>query len=206
MPQLEQRINFYQDLFRKPEIRFPFQQMLLVWGGMLAVLLVVTLLDYVRTQALRGQAERVQVNHDRMAAAVNQLTEQVAKLVLDPVLEKQAASLRETLDGKRRFLAALKIQGDTHQNHFSSVLDGLANLDARAIWLTRIQIRSPGPELSLTGMTTDARAVPDYLAMLRNEAVFDGVQFRMLNVERTEERGRYLSFSVSTQHEDKLAR
>ena len=206
MQQLEQRINFYQDIFRKPEIRFPFEQVIGVAAVVLALLLVVTVLDFVRTQSQRNQVAHLQLSQTRMQTAVQQMQEQVAKLVADPALEKQEIYLRETLNGKQQFLAALKQQGDTHQMHFSGVLEGLANMDVKSLWLTRIQVRAPGPELSLDGLAAEPRALPDYLAALHQESVFDGMQFRMLTLERKEDRSRYLTFSVSTHHAENAQR
>lgn len=206
MSQLEQRINFYQDIFRKPEIRFPLQQMLAVWALVLVVLAMVTLVDFVRVQSQRGKVEKLQVTQTRMEAAVTQMAEQLAKRVIDPVLQKKETDLRQTLQGKQQFLSALKAQGDTHQMRFSGVLDGLAQRDTGPLWLTRIHLRSPGPELTLDGLTTEAKAVPEYLAALHQETVFGGMEFRMLTVERQQERGRYLAFSVSTRHDDKPER
>ncbi len=206
MSQLEQRINFYQDIFRKPEIRFPLQQMLAVWALVLVVLAMVTLVDYVRVQSKRVQVEKLQTSQARMETAVQQLGDQLAKRVIDPALQRQEADLRAALQGKLEFLGALQRQGDTHQMHFSGVLDGLAQRDSGSLWLTRIQLRSPGPELTLDGLTTEAKAVPDYLAALHQASVFSGMEFRMLNVERQQERGRYLTFSVSTRHDDPAER
>ena len=206
MSQLEQRINFYQDSFRKPEIRFPLSQMVGVWVLILVLLLMVTLVDFVRIQSQRGNVEKLQASQVRMEGAVKQLQEQLDKRVTDPALQKHEADLRNMLQGKLQFLAALKQQGDTHQIHFSSVLEGLAQRDIGRLWLTRIQLRSPGPELSLDGLTTEAKAVPDYLAALHQESVFGGMEFRTLNVERQQERSRYLTFSVSTRHDDSTER
>ena len=204
--QLEQRVNFYQEIFRKPEIRFPFQHMVGVCAVVLLLLLVVTLLDFIRTQSQRHQVERLQLSQEQMQTAVAQLSDRVEKMVVDPRLEQQAQYLRDSLNGKQQFLVALQEQGDTHQMAFSGVLAGLANLDVNNLWLTRIRVMAPGPELSLDGLVTEARAVPNYLAALREETVFSGLQFRALDLERQEARSRYLTFSVSTQHDDKRQR
>lgn len=206
MQLLEQRINFFQDVFRKPQIRFPFRQMLSVWAVVLALLLLVTAVDYARTLSQRSQLALLQSGHERMQAAVTQLNDQLAARVVDKALEQKENGLRETLVGKQQFLVALKQQGDTHQMHFSGVLNGLEQIENKALWLTRIRVQAPGPQLSLTGLTSEARAVPDYLAALNSEAVFAGLPFRTLNLERLTERSRYLTFTVSTQHDAKTER
>lgn len=198
---LEQRVNFYQDLFRKPEVRFPFTQMLTVVVGILVLLLVLSGLDFMRTQRLREHVARREVIQSRLEASATAMTTQLEKVVVDPALVQKEQGLRDGLQLKYAFLNALKAQGDTHQVHFSAVLDGLANRDTQDIWLTRIALRAPTPELSLTGLASRAQAVPAYLDSLKEEAIFHDMRFRMLELERAAEQGRYLTFSVSTQHE-----
>ncbi|MEZ5507500.1 MAG: hypothetical protein R3F47_18115 [Gammaproteobacteria bacterium] len=206
MERLEQRINFYQDIFRKPQIRFPLQQMLLLWIGVLALLLVVTAVDFTRTRALRSELAHLQLAETRLQTAVEQLSQQLAARVVDPRLEQQDQQLRDHLSAKQRFYLALQQQGDTHDIHFSAFLDGLAQLDQQQLWLTRIGIQAPGPRLSLSGLTGEPRAVADYLAALNSQPVFNGVPFRTLSVERMAERSRYLTFTVSTQHDETATR
>jgi len=203
---LEQRVNFYQDIFRKPEVKFPARQMLMSVLGVLLVLILLASVDYVRTRSLRLQVARLDATHAQMQKVVTQLNEKLSKQVVNPALQKQAAELRQSLLGEQQFLASLQAQGDTHGQRFSAVLDGLAKTDSPALWLTQIQIRSPGPNLSLTGLTAKASALPDYLAALSGESVFDGLSFRTLSLERSEGADRYLTFNVSSEHDDKAQR
>ncbi len=201
MQPLEQRVNFYQDVFRKPEVRFPLQQMVAVLAGVLVILLVLTSLDYVRTQRMRQQVVNLEATQQRLDKAVQAMTAQLEKMVADPALVQQEQYLRDSLQLKYQFLAALQAQGDTHEEHFSEVLGGLSRMNVDGIWLTRIQLQSPGLQLGLTGMMTRAKALPEYLAALGQESVFGGTSFRMLDLERAGPDSRYLTFSVSTQHE-----
>lgn len=206
MAVLEQRINFYQDMFRKPEVRFPLQQMATVLVGVLVVLLAIASLDYARTYRMRQQVVHLETTQARLDKAVEAMTAQLAKMVADPALVQQEQYLRDALQLKYQFLAALQAQGDTHQEHFSEVLTGLSNMEVDGIWLTRIQLQSPGPQLSLTGLTARAKALPEYLAALNRQTVFSGTSFRMLDLERAGPDSRYLTFTVSTQHEQQLQR
>ena len=205
MAELEQRINFYQDIFYKPEIRYSFRQLVLILLAVVVLLVALTTVDYVRTELLRRNVTQLQATQAKLEKAVQAMNEQLSRMVADPVLEKQETELRESLQAKYQFLAQLREQGDSHQVHFSSVLAGLSALSVDSLWLTRIQIQSPGLQLSLTGLTLQPRALPDYLAALNREPVFEGLRFRMLDLERTEENSRYMTFNVSTRHESQLA-
>ncbi|HVL01405.1 MAG TPA: PilN domain-containing protein [Dongiaceae bacterium] len=206
MAELEQRINFYQDIFRKPEIRYSFRQLILVLASVAALMAMLVLADYVRTGMLRQHLAQMQTTQERLDKSVTAMTEQLAKMVPDSALQQQETYLQESLQAKYQFLAQLRSQGDSHQVHFSEVLAGLSALSMDSLWLTRIQIQSPGPQLSLTGLTLKPRALPDYLAALNQEPVFAGMSFRMLDLERAEQDSRYMTFNVSTRHESKLER
>ena len=90
MSTLEQRINFYQDIFRKPEVRFPLQQMVTVLVGVLVVLLAIASLDYARTYRMRQQVVHLETTQARLDKAVEAMTAQLAKMVADPALAQQA--------------------------------------------------------------------------------------------------------------------
>lgn len=206
MPALKQQINFYQDIFQKPEVRFPVQQMVSVWLLVLVVLMLLTGVDFYRTQMLRKQVAQLDTTQARLKKAVDTMTDQLGKRVVDSALEKQENELRQGLLAKQQFLAMLRAQSDTHDTRFSDLLDGLASLDPPDLWLTRIGVSAPGPQLSLTGLTAQAKALPDYLAALSSEPVFTGLRFRMLNLERGADQSRYLTFSVSTERDESTAR
>lgn len=205
MAQLEQRVNFYQAQFRKAEIRFPFSQMVALWVLLLVLLLAVTGVDRVRMDAQRDKVEKLQVRQRQMEKTVQQLDEQLAQRVTDPLLQRRVTELRQTLQEKQEFLAHLQAQGSQQQTTYSGVLDGLAQQSRSALWLTRIRLRSPGPTLALDGLATRADAVPEYLATLHQVAVFDGMEFRNVTVERQKEQGRYLIFNVSAFHDEPSA-
>ncbi|NPU94953.1 MAG: hypothetical protein HPY82_23860 [Gammaproteobacteria bacterium] len=206
MATLEQRINFYQDIFHKPEIRYSFRQLTLILLVVVALLVALTTVDFVRTEMQRRQVAQLQATQEKLEKAVVAMTEQLGKIVTDPALENQETYLRESLQAKYQFLAQLRSQSDSHQVHFSDVLAGLSALSMDSLWLTRIQIQSPGQHLSLTGLTLQPKALPDYLAALNGEPVFQGMSFRMLDLERAEENSRYMTFNLSTRHESQLAR
>ena len=143
MATLEQRINFYQDIFYKPEIRYSFRQLVLILLAVVVLLVALTTVDYVRTELLRRNVTQLQATQAKLEKAVQAMNEQLSRMVADPVLEKQETELRESLQAKYQFLAQLREQGDSHQVHFSSVLAGVSALSGDSLWLTRIHIQPP---------------------------------------------------------------
>lgn len=205
MSELSQRINFYQDSFRKPVIVLPLKQVVLGVGVVALLLSLVTLLEWNRTVHARDTLANMESSRAKLEVSIERLQREVDAIVLDAGLQKQEKALQMALQGKRQFLARLRQQGDTHQVHFSGYLQGLSNMDNASVWLTRIVMQSPGPELSLYGITDKPNAIPAYIADLKREQNFQGFGFRVFNLERMEDQNRFLTFSVSTQYDEHAA-
>lgn len=205
MSEFKQRINFYQDSFRKPVIVLPLKQVLLGAAAMLGLMLAITALDWSRTMQARDTLSNMEASRLKLEASIEKLQKQVDSIVLDKRLEQEEQQLKQGLQSKRQFLYQLQHQGDTHEVHFSGYLQALANMDNPSIWLTRIVMRSPGPDLSLYGVTDKPKAIPEYVADLKQESNFQGFGFKVFNLERMEKNDRFLTFSVSTQHDEQPA-
>lgn len=205
MSELKQRINFYQESFRKPVIVLPLKQVVLGVAAVLGLLLVLTASDWSRTLQARDTLANMEASRLKMEAAVEKLQKQVDSIVLDKRLEQEEKLLLGGLQSKRQFLYQLQHQGDTHEVNFSGYLQALANMDNASIWLTRIVMQSPGPDLSLYGVTDKPKSIPGYVADLKQEPRFHGFGFKVFNLERMEDSNRLLTFSVSTQHDEQPA-
>ncbi|MBA54113.1 MAG: hypothetical protein CMK89_06610 [Pseudomonadales bacterium] len=205
MSELNQRINFYQDTFRKPVIALPLKQMLTILAVVAVLLASVTVLEWTRTVHARETLADMEASRVRMEASIDRLQKEVDAIVLDTRLQQREKDLQTALQGKRQFLVKLQQQGDTHHVHFSGYLQALSNMDTPSVWLTRIVMQSPGPELSLFGITDKPNAIPAYIADLKQEEHFKGFGFRVFNLERMEDQNRFLTFSLSTQYDERSA-
>ena len=205
MSELNQRINFYQDTFRKPVIALPLKQMLTILAVVAVLLASVTVLEWTRTVHARETLADMEASRVRMEASIDRLQKEVDAIVLDTRLQQREKDLQTALQGKRQFLVKLQQQGDTHHVHFSGYLQALSNMDTPSVWLTRIVMQSPGPELSLFGITDKPNAIPAYIADLKQEEHFKGFGFRVFNLERMEDQNRFLTFILSTQYDERSA-
>jgi hypothetical protein len=200
-----QRINFYQESFRKPVVVLPLKTMLLVTAATFLLLVVVTSFEWGRTQSLQTELASMEASQARLEQAVEKLQQQLDGIVVDVSLQAQEQRLQQGLQTKREFLRRLQAQGDSHEVHFSGYLQGLAAMDNASIWLTRIVLQAPGPQLSLYGITDQPKAIPGYLENLKQESRFLGFAFRVFELARQEDNPRYLTFNVSTQHDETVA-
>lgn len=202
MATLSQRINFFQEQFHKPVIRLPLSQLLATLLVVTVIMAVVTTLDVLRTKQLSQSLNKMQASRTEMEASITKLQQVVDAIVLDEKRVSQEQNLRTGLQTKNLFLQSIKSQGNTHQVHFSKYLQALADLDVPNVWLTQIKVQSPGPNLRLSGVTQKARSIPQYLKSLNTQSSFDGMGFKVFDLERHEESARYLNFTVATQHDE----
>ena len=205
MPELNQRINFYQDQFRKPVILLPMQQILGLWVVTLVFLIVVSVLDFLHTNNERDILLDMERSRTTMEESIERLQQRVDAMVLDKKLEAEERRLRVGLQSKRHFLTDLQEQGDTHQVEFSGYLQALANMEAKSVWLTRIRIQSPGPQVFLAGVTNRPNSIPEYMENLKHQTSFTGMGFKVFNLERGENDQGLLTFSVGTEHDEAVA-
>lgn len=199
---LNQRINFYQSSFHKAVIRLPLKQMLTIWAVVLVLMAVLSVLDMLRTYNQQNTLKKMQASKIGMEASISKLQAIVDAMVLDQKLVDQEQYLRLGLQNKNQFLRDIRDQGDNHQVQFSHYLQALAELNAPNVWLTRIKLQSPGPNLTLSGITRKANSLPQYLDQLKTQTSFVGLGFRVFDLEREKGDSRYLTFSVGTQHDE----
>lgn len=199
---ISQRINFYQDSFHKPVVALPLKKLVVGWVVVISVLALYSVLDLVRTNQARTTLKKMEASASQLDSAVTRLQQEVDAIAVDPQLMHQEKQLRQSLQSKRQFVQQLQQQGETSDLYFSGYLHALSTLDAGPVWLTRIQIDAPGPEISLYGLTEKPKAIPRYVSLLKSDANFIGMRFKVFNLERDETNANYLTFNLSTRFDD----
>ncbi len=199
---VSQRINFYQESFRKPVVALPLKTLVLGWVAVLALLTLYSVFDLVRTSQARTTLKKMEISATQLESSVARLQQQVDAISLDSQLVQQEKQLRKSLQSKRQFVQQLKQQGETSELHFSGYLQALSTLDAGPVWLTRIHIDAPGPEISLYGLTEKPKAIPRYVSLLKSNDNFIGMRFKVFNLERDKTNANYLTFNLSTRFDD----
>ena len=198
-----QSINFYQEIFHKPKVVFPLKNMLVASGVMMLSMAMFALVDVSRTQKLREHYDKQYAVKNRLETSVEKLQEAVNAMIENPQLKSREKRLKDDLQNRYRLLSAIKAEGDTHSMPFSGYLRGLSEIENAHVWLTRIQLQSPGPDLRLSGMTDKPESIPAYIAQFKSDAHFSGMGFRVFHAERMEKSSAYMLFEISTRHERK---
>jgi Tfp pilus assembly protein PilN len=191
-----QQINLYQPIFRKQRQIFSAVTMAqglgLVTAGLLAIYAFAAL------QVVDLEKEVVQLEGREKA-----LTAQLARI--DPTLndnrraevEAELKRLNATLLDQQRLIEVLREQPLGSAEGFSPYLAALGRQRTPELWLTRIAVNGGSHAIELTGRSTRAALVPEYLQTLGREPALSGQRFDRLDIDRDEESGQAVFHATS---------
>lgn len=135
-----------------------------------------------RLKPLVAMAERQTAER---RAELLRLSQTAGERVPSKVLDDEIGRLEARTAARRALLADLKGRPGASQG-FSSYLSALARQRRDDVWLTRIGVAALSGDVSLEGRALDARAVPAYLGLLRDETAFSGRSVSELKVSARE--------------------
>jgi len=170
-----QQVNLYQPVFRREDKIFSSRTLLVVWGLVLLLLATVYIFQTVKLLSAERQATQVHAQYEA-------LDQQLAKLQgqSDPAqrdaLDQQLEQLEQTRGNLLTLLDTLQGPGLADRQHFSQVLEGLAQIRLPGLWLTGIDIDGTG-NMRLSGRASDEHLVPRYLAKLTASPALPGKPF-----------------------------
>jgi len=182
--QVKQRINFYSDEFRPPQLPAQVATLLLALGGSVALVLLLTLLalGYTRWESARladaqWQAGQLQQQLDQLLAARPPLSR-------DAGLQRQQQQAVAALQASRQVLSYLT-QGKLQRSQsFTAQVEQLGQQNIRGVWLQRFRISGDG--VRLQGYLDQPQKLSAYIASLVQRPAYQGVAFRHVDVQKSD--------------------
>lgn len=201
---MNQNINLYQPIFRRQKKIFSAETMLTMIALMIAGLVLISVWSQWRYSVLQGRIQQLQEQEDQALERLASLEETLPAQRESPALKRAVETTEAERDLKRRALEVLDDGALGQMDGFSPYLEALGRQRVEPVWLTGIRIDGGGRHLRLAGRTQDASQVPVYLQRLSNEAVYQGTDFRTMEINRTEldTGGTVLEFHLSTRSDD----
>jgi len=188
---MQQTINLFDHLTKRETIAVSSQHIFIaVMVTLVAVLLVSLVSVYNARQdiTLVQQAER---DNERLQA---QLSELRAESSND---SKSMQRTRRLLKQRRQILHSLSNQQHDIGLGFSDHLAGLGRQQLKGLWLSSIELRAGGEEISLKGAMKHATLLPRYLQDLGKEPAFSGLRFQLMKIENSEASRDHIQFEIS---------
>ena len=153
--------------------------------------------DQLQARSLRSGLGVLEAQREATRARLGELDAQVARANADPARQARV----DALDAKRRAQATLlqQLEGEGGPGRpFAGLLTALAERPVEGLWFTRIRLRDEGRALTLEGAALGPEHLPRLLARLEAEPAFDGVTFESVRIERPEEGGERIEFTLET--------
>jgi hypothetical protein len=94
----------------------------------------------------------------------------------------ELAALQAQDAGQQQVRRAIESGAAGRSQGYSAYLLALARHSRGGLWITGLQVGEDGSALDLQGRMTDARELPQYLALLNEEPLFRGRTFSQLSV------------------------
>lgn len=199
---MTQQINLYQPaVFIKTA---PFAARRLLLAG--AAWLVMLLLGYGIAYAFLWRAEerllKLEVRQEILRQRLTELRRNNPERTPDLRLSERLLRLQAEKAERLPLLTLLADRSPEDFAGFSEHLQGLAREDLAGIWLREIAVAGDGQSLLLVGSALRAELVPRYVQRLNRQAVFAGLEFARLSMNRSEERSDAIDFVLRTTREE----
>lgn len=194
---MAQQINLYQAAFRPQRWTFATLLPLGAAAGLILLLLFYVLMRW-QTVPLRAELARLQQQQATSTQRAGELSKQFTVKVKDTQLEQEIVRLQAELESKRKTVQASTTDVTGNIKGLSPYMEGLARQRPQGLWLSGVTLGAGGTSIDITGSTLAPELVPAYIQRLAGEAVFAGVQFRTLTMERVETDGAHIDFTLRT--------
>lgn len=199
---MSQQINLYQPIFRKERIVFSAQTIVWLSLGLIALLVLWSLLIGQRISRLETELERQHEAEQRAVEQVAELQSSMPPDEPDPLLRNEVERLRERREGLRESLAALERRMPAAEVNLLARLDALTAEIPDGLWLTGLAMADQGQTLTVDGNALEARLVPAWLSELSRVEQFSGMGFRQIRLAGRPDGQPGIHFTISTTARD----
>ena len=191
-----QQINLYQAAFQKKGVMVSAQQVLFAGAGLLVLLIGVTMFYYIQIMQLESEVEVAKSEQLDKTSQLETLQKQVQARSKSKKVLNNIETLTIEIANKQKVLQILSNQKFGNTKGFTEHVKGLARQRVDGMWLTGISISRGGEHLALTGLTQQAKLLPQYLQKLSSEEAFLGKEFETLSILRNQNNTKWLDFNL----------
>ncbi|MCU7940355.1 MAG: PilN domain-containing protein [gamma proteobacterium symbiont of Bathyaustriella thionipta] len=110
----------------------------------------------------------------------------------------QLKRLKQVFINKQNALNELSTMVVGNNKGLSGYFSALARKNIEPIWFSHIDVYSGGQQIVLKGQASDAKYIPDFVSSLKEEPVFNGINFKLFNAQQSEN-DALLNFILQTE-------
>lgn len=197
---MQQQINLYQpDTGAREE---PFSAVMMLALLILTIVLMMGFYGVLHWKkiSLEQEVAALKAQNEKTLQTVEKLESMVKKLTDSKKEQQKLKHLKRVYASKQSALNELSTMIKGNSDGVSGYFSALARKNIDSLWFNDINVYSGGKQIFLKGMTTDARAIPDLVAALNEEAAFKGVSFKLFSAHKNDEQN-ILQFVMQTETE-----
>ena len=183
---MQQQINLYQPIDRASEEPFSATMMLILLSLTLVFMMAFYGVLYVKKVSLEAEVKALKVQNQQTLIVVEKLEATVTKLTDSKKEQQQLKHLKKVYASKQNALNELSTMVKGNSVGVSDYFSALARKNIEPIWFSDIDVYSGGQQILLKGKTTDVRVLPQFVSSLKEETVFNGVNFRVFKAQRND--------------------
>lgn len=157
-------------------------QLLVIWGAFVAVLLVISSWEGIRAWRLATEQAQMQ-EHFQELARTNEALRSSFSTTPEPELITEVEELRERFRNQALMVNAVEDYEHASDEGFSGYLRDLAAQHVEGLALSRIELRDGGSRILLSGETEAPVNVPLFLKRLSQGESFRGHRFDGFELE-----------------------
>ncbi len=191
---MKQKINFFQEEFKKPAIKFPAMTLLYLIGLSIALCVMFTSYRYWVLYSYDKTLLEIMQHNEKLMAEISSLEKKLEVPEVNENLKNELDSILKINAQKRQLLSDInKINFDSNMNG-SHYYEALQRNDVSGIWLTEITITDNAGNISVRGVAKVASELPVYIDKLKNYPVFSKKPYYSLVLDKQKNEPHFIDF------------
>jgi flagellar capping protein FliD len=199
---MQQQVNLYQPISTGNEEPFSANILLSLVAMTVVLMMIFYGSLYWNSLTMQREISTRKSQFEQTKASVEKLEQTVASLSNSKKEQQQLAHLKRVFASKQQALKDLSTMVRGNDIGLSDYFAALARKNIDPIWFDNINVYAGGQQMILKGQSTDAKAIPGFVASLKKEVVFNGISFKVFNVTKNDKEksaGKVLDFVMQTE-------
>jgi outer membrane murein-binding lipoprotein Lpp len=196
---VKQQINLYQAEFQEKQVELPAEQIYLLAGGLLLILVLSSVVLSISNTSAQSKLDQLTAAAATLKQTNDALDQQLKSRAVDQQLQASANEAAKQMQARQDILLLVERTESAAQTvKFSELLAGLGRQHVSGLWLSRIEIANAGQELHLEGNALQPGLIPEFIGRLNKEPSYAGREFRKVVVRRSKDAPAVLNFVITT--------
>ncbi len=193
---IEQRINLYDDRFRKQRIVLSAVDMLLITVVTLGLLLGSSYWYHLVKQNAEQEQQRLTSQKQQLTVTLQELREVLEARLADNSVEMQVNKVSREITIRKRLIDMVVNNQFGSGMGFSNNLSELSKFKVNNVWLNEISFSES--DLRLAGSALKAEDVPEYFNLFQQRDLFSGRTFEVFEVNRDQNQDWKVDFLIAS--------